>query len=414
MRWRWRWPARWRAGARRAERFARLLDRTGVPDSPAGLDAELVALVGALHQVGADVAGPDEQFRSALRERLVTEAPRVLLPQAPTPPHPPSRHRAPRRRHLLHLAVGVVSTGLIATAGTALASTQALPGQPLYGVKLRIEQVQLSLTWGELGRGERYLEFASTRLGEVTSLVAGAQATSPATAGYVAADLAEQASSIRSGAALLVAAYHRDANPAALRALTTSVADQRTRLAAIMRVMPSQAVPQAQMVSNLLAMLSEQATALVNSCGPPCGAAPLAPPTVASSGPVTGGGVTAVPGGSQNATGTTGGTGAGGASPAAGGPGPGPTPAGTGSGTVGSPDAGITGTLGGTVGGLLSPSPLPSSLPSPLPTTTVPSGLLGGVTGLLMPVTETSSASPAPSTGTSSASTCLLGSTCLP
>ncbi|MHB1614929.1 MAG: DUF5667 domain-containing protein, partial [Actinomycetes bacterium] len=260
---RWSWPARRRAGSERTERYARLLDGSRVPGPPDGLDAELVALVGELRTVGASVAGPGEPFRSVLRERLVAEAPRVLSPQVPVPRRPTPRHRTPGRRRLLHLATGVVATMMIATTGTALASTRALPGQPLYGVKLGLEQVQLWLTWSDLGRGERYLDLASTRLGEATSLVAGADAASPRTAGYVVADLAEQATSLRSGATLLEAVYRRDANPAALRALTSSVADQQARLAAIMRLMPQQAVRQAEIVANLLTTVSEQGAALV-------------------------------------------------------------------------------------------------------------------------------------------------------
>jgi hypothetical protein len=64
----------------------------------------------------------------------------------------------------------VLALALAGGGGIVYASTDSLPGSPLYGVKRATEQVQLFLVPTETGRAELYIKFAQRRLEEVQAL----------------------------------------------------------------------------------------------------------------------------------------------------------------------------------------------------------------------------------------------------
>jgi hypothetical protein len=79
----------------------------------------------------------------------------------------------PRSRLTKVLAAGGLGVSVTAGAfgGVAAASSDALPGDSLYGLKRGIENVQLTLAEGDTHRGEVYLGMASTRLSEARRLM---------------------------------------------------------------------------------------------------------------------------------------------------------------------------------------------------------------------------------------------------
>ncbi|MDX2548828.1 DUF5667 domain-containing protein [Streptomyces sp. WI04-05B] len=80
----------------------------------------------------------------------------------------------PRTRLTKGLAAGGLSVGVAAGAfgGVAAASSDALPGDSLYGLKRGIEDIRLNyLTDGAGERGQVYLDQASTRLNEARRLM---------------------------------------------------------------------------------------------------------------------------------------------------------------------------------------------------------------------------------------------------
>lgn len=91
----------------------------------------------------------------------------------------PGAHRAPRRRSAPRsrwsrkLAASGLSVGVAAGAfgGVAAASTNALPGDTLYGLKRGMEDMRLSMADGESDRGEVYLDLASVRFQEARRLM---------------------------------------------------------------------------------------------------------------------------------------------------------------------------------------------------------------------------------------------------
>jgi Domain of unknown function (DUF5667) len=83
------------------------------------------------------------------------------------------RKLTPRSRLSRRLAVGGLSVGVAAGAlgGVAAASTNALPGDTLYGLKRGMEDLKLDMASGDASRGKVYLDMAATRMQEARRLM---------------------------------------------------------------------------------------------------------------------------------------------------------------------------------------------------------------------------------------------------
>jgi hypothetical protein len=84
------------------------------------------------------------------------------------------QRREPKRVSLLGwlprwatVAVAVVLVFLVAGSGTAAASSNSLPGDTLYSVKLATEHVQLFFTFSDAGKAKLYAKFAERRADEM-------------------------------------------------------------------------------------------------------------------------------------------------------------------------------------------------------------------------------------------------------
>jgi len=185
----------------------------------------LVALAASLHP--ANIV-PRAEFRAALRESLVAEAAarRVATAVAPKPADPQTRR---------HRVRTVVATGLLVSlvggVGAAAASTHALPGDALYGLKRGLESAQLRFAHSDLSRGRDLLDQADNRLSEIESLATSADARSPETTARIAQTIADLAAATRAGAGDLEASYADTGNVVPLVELDRFVVDQRQRLA---------------------------------------------------------------------------------------------------------------------------------------------------------------------------------------
>jgi len=146
------------------------------------------AVVARLHALAPHLDGePDPAFRAATRARLVAMA--AVRTPAPAPASglkrflaraddlAPSKWRSRLTAGLAGAAVAV--TGL---AGLVAVSTDAQPGDPLYGLKRGTEETQLALA-SDASRGQTLLDFASTRLDELETLVADGATALPAAGG---------------------------------------------------------------------------------------------------------------------------------------------------------------------------------------------------------------------------------------
>ncbi|MEU9554865.1 DUF5667 domain-containing protein [Streptomyces fumanus] len=188
---------------RRANAFAQALEEQSDPDTaaeqpdgPAPAEAaadptgpgQLVALAAGLDALPKPTLDPE--VKAVQRAQLVAAFEAMLQEgtargEATDPSVPEQRrsrgaHRAtplrrlrPRSRLAKGLTAGGLTVGVAAGAfgSVAAASTDALPGDSLYGLKRGIEDFKLGLADGETDRGRAYLDQASTRLSEARRLL---------------------------------------------------------------------------------------------------------------------------------------------------------------------------------------------------------------------------------------------------
>ncbi|WP_192902188.1 DUF5667 domain-containing protein [Micromonospora globbae] len=172
---------------RRAERFAQLLDEANGGrrhHTRSRVDDQLAPLVAVGQRLTAErpTVEVDPKFRTSLRAMLVATAEREGVGVAATgAATEPAGERTSGTRSLLPavtarrarargaILIGVAS-GAIAVSGISAASENAVPGDALYGMKRSTERAQLALASSDMSRGQLFLDFARTRLGEAAEL----------------------------------------------------------------------------------------------------------------------------------------------------------------------------------------------------------------------------------------------------
>jgi hypothetical protein len=165
------------------------------------------------------------------------------------PPFSPVRSRRTRGAILVGLAAGAV-----ALSGMSAASGDAIPGDPLYGIKRSTEQAQLALAGSDISRGQLYLEFAKTRMNE-----AYAVRTEPA---GLATVLDDMDADTRRGVKLLATAAVDRHEPAALDAVDAFVAGQRRALSGLIDGLNGPARDRVQASLTLLDSIKRRSGAL--------------------------------------------------------------------------------------------------------------------------------------------------------
>ena len=311
---------------------------------------------------------PDPAFRAATRARLVAMA--AVRSPAPAPVSPWKRlvaraEDAAPSRWRTRLTAGLAGAAMAVTALATLVavSTDAGPGDALYGLKRGTEQTQLALA-GD-ARGQTLLEFARTRLHELEDLTASGASALPAAGGpssegpssegmvilaagadptLILETLATMDDQTTEGAAWLADQAVETADDAPLDLLAAWTVDQEAGLAALRAAVPDSTVDELDASLALLEDIDIRTVALTDvlgcASGPPiessdalgpvpgmCLDDPATPPAAGGSdGPVTPApgseaeGTTAatpttpaVPGGgTDGGSGPTAGTGAGG------------------------------------------------------------------------------------------------------
>jgi hypothetical protein len=148
---------------RNSANLDRLLDRLGAGEEPEAtgdlapfLHPAQVARAAFVRSVPEDVAREHIAGLRADRARNVVTLPSV------------------RRSPAVRLASAFVLAAmlLVIGGGSAIAaSSSALPGDPLYGVKRAVERISLAMHHDHAGRAALHLQFANNRLHEVSALV---------------------------------------------------------------------------------------------------------------------------------------------------------------------------------------------------------------------------------------------------
>ncbi|MDO0926399.1 DUF5667 domain-containing protein [Streptomyces sp. TG1A-8] len=324
--------------------------------------ARLVAAMEAMLQEGtgaADVPVPEQRSRSRSAHRAS-----------------PLGRLQPRSRLAKGLAAGGLSVGVAAGAfgGVAAASSDALPGDSLYGLKRGIEDFRLNHLSDDDGeRGRTYLDQASTRLNEARRLMERGRGghLDHESIGQIRRTLSGMQHDVTEGHRLLHEAYERDPDSLGpIQALSVFSRSHREAWSALSDKLPVQLGDVKEQVSSVFEAIDEEVAPLQSLLPQP---------------PVRGGD------GKRHGSGppSAGSTGR----PAA--PGTGGTPSSGTHASPGGPSAPATGDagdglLGGNTGGLLDPpkpgsgSSAPSTGKSPTsePDVTLPPLLPGLLPGL--------------------------------
>jgi hypothetical protein len=382
---------------RRADRFAELVD--GRAPAPHG-DRELSAMLGTAAALSATRAPAGATIDPAYRDRLRTRLVAVMDVQGVAPASPPVRRRRIPRRVVI---AGPALAGVLALSGVGAASSGAVPGDALYGVKRSTESAQLTLATSDVNRGRLFLDFARKRMAEATAVAADEAA--------LRKSLDDMDEASRNGVRLLGQAAVDGQDRAPLDAIDGFVLAQRADLTSVVprldlaqrdRALDSLVLLEQiqarslelrgsllcttgyadQGGSDALGPLPQRCAALRSGSTP--GGTPLPGATVPSGTPLPGEPTAArgIPSGIPSLPGLGGVTPSGTGLPTPGLPGapslPGIPGAQEGDGGPGGLLGTVTGTVGGVVGGLLGPllgdgdNPSPSPTPSPSPSAPAP------------------------------------------
>ncbi|TDC63125.1 DUF5667 domain-containing protein, partial [Streptomyces hainanensis] len=218
-----------------------LVDRLAAlprPEFRAEAKAEQRALlVAALERGGEAAARPGERLPGPRRLRSGRGAHRAV-------PVPRLSALRPRSRLTKGLAAGGLTMGVAAGAfgGVAAASTDALPGDTLYGLKRGMEDLRLDFTDGDVDRGRVYLDHAGTRLNEARRLLERqrAGALDDEDLGAIHRALSNMRDDAAEGHRLLAGAYANDGSIDPMASLSDFSADHRDVWADLRLRLPAQ------------------------------------------------------------------------------------------------------------------------------------------------------------------------------
>ncbi|GAA1221341.1 hypothetical protein GCM10009665_09430 [Kitasatospora nipponensis] len=279
---------------RRARAFAEALaaHRTGQPASTAAM-GQLLDTADALGAITAP--GLDVEVRTVQRAQLMAAFEQVAAGGGlPTVPHQ-RRHRAERGTTRRRWSRRFAITGLVAGvtvgsfAGVAAASSQALPGDTLYGMKRGLEGLRFDLAGSDSERGALLLDQASTRLAEARSLVGrggGTGALSPDTVDRLGSALRDMHAEAAKGRDLLRSVYRANGSLDPMRKLAAFTDGQDDHWAALQGRLPAQLTPEAGQVDQLFGDISADVAPLHLAPEQPRPSShPLKPSTGDSSGP---------------------------------------------------------------------------------------------------------------------------------
>ncbi|OLZ47960.1 hypothetical protein BS329_28260 [Amycolatopsis coloradensis] len=156
---------------------------------------------------------PDAETRKRIRDEIAGR-----LAEAEAPPK--------RRGHAVaNLAAAAVALVLALGGITLLLSKDALPGDPLYGIKRAGESAALGLTFDEQDKAKKHLEFATNRVGELGELTRQGAST-----GAYFTGLADFETDLRAGVSQLTAIVTDQGGQTRLAELRTWARQQSDRL----------------------------------------------------------------------------------------------------------------------------------------------------------------------------------------
>jgi hypothetical protein len=243
---------RWRH--REHERFARAVE--GGPQ-PVGRDSDLADELAIVEMLRSMDVGPDAETRARMKQRILTAPP-------PEKPLVLSSVRRVGARARLAVAAAAVLCLLMSLGGmSVLLSRDALPGDPLYGVKRTAEGASLGLTFDDESRALKHLEFAASRVTEMETLAdrSSAESSQLTALNDLNADAVEGARQLTT--------YATSSDEKALPALRDWALAQYVKLGTLRPRLPGEAGTHADTTMWLLASIAQRAHDLAARAGCP-------------------------------------------------------------------------------------------------------------------------------------------------
>ncbi|MVO83940.1 hypothetical protein GPA10_03950 [Streptomyces sp. p1417] len=168
----------------------------------------------------------------------------------------------PRTRLSKGLAAGGLTVGVAAGAfgGAAAASTDALPGDSLYGLKRGMEDFKLGMADGDADRGRLYLDQASTRLNEARRLMERTRSghLDHESVGEVRRALSGMHHDAAEGHRLLFEAYERDGSLGPIQTLSAFAKSHRESWSALRDRLPVQLGDVGEQVSSVFDAMEQE------------------------------------------------------------------------------------------------------------------------------------------------------------
>ncbi|MEU4180683.1 DUF5667 domain-containing protein [Streptomyces sp. NPDC026589] len=178
----------------------------------------------------------------------------------------PLRKLRPRSRWAKGLTAGGLTVGVAAGAfgGVAAASSDALPGDSLYGLKRGMEDISLGMAKGDADRGEVYLDQASTRLSEARRLMERGRsgALDHESLGAVRRALNGMSHDASEGHRLLHSAYQRDGAIGPIQTLDTFSRSHRDTWSSLRDRLPVQLTDVRDEVSSVFDAMEDEVAPL--------------------------------------------------------------------------------------------------------------------------------------------------------
>ena len=260
---------------RQRERFARAADALAghgrQHDQVEPHDPRLAGEAAVLLRLSrsADATAPEPDARERMRATVLAELPEILTEHAkatrPTTLSTTGKAtpRGTGAKGRLAIAVGAAFCLVVALCGmTMLLSGNALPGDPLYGVRRTVESAAMSLTFGDESKGLKHLGYAADRISDVETLAARHPDTADSPAGDYLTAFADFASDAEAGSTDLTG-YASSNGPDVLNQLHDWAIQQAARIASVDAKLPAEAKTAATTSQTLLTRIETRATALL-------------------------------------------------------------------------------------------------------------------------------------------------------
>ncbi|MEV6550830.1 DUF5667 domain-containing protein [Streptomyces sp. NPDC051597] len=278
---------------RRANAFAQALEEASAaqqpPATPAAqaeqaAEADLLTLATVLGELPKPELDP--QVKVEQRALLVAAMEQMFASGGAADPQVPEQragrgaHRAaplrklrPRSRWSKGIAAGGLSIGVAAGAfsGVAAASSDALPGDSLYGLKRGMEDLKLNLADDDADRGRIYLDQASTRLSEARRLMERGRAgdLDHEQLSEVRRALSGMQHDVTEGHRLLHAAYAKDGSLGAIAALSSFASAHRDSWSRLRDKLPAQLTDVGDQVTSVFVAIDQEVEPLRSMLPPP-------------------------------------------------------------------------------------------------------------------------------------------------